>query len=100
MPISTERSLKKIVVLETLGDGKLSLSARGIDKPATIMADEVFEVELMRSSSCCCVKSRNYDPSDHDAIVTVSQPLVEAEPITVMGEPSYHEPIVIPTTDL
>ena len=34
----------------------------------------------MRSSSCCCVKSRNYDPSDRDALVTV--PLCVTEPET------------------
>ena len=44
---STERLLKtekKTVILEALGNGKFSLSAQGIDKPITIMADEVFEV--------------------------------------------------------
>jgi hypothetical protein len=30
---------KKTIVLEALGDGKFSLSAQGIDKPVTIMAD-------------------------------------------------------------
>ena len=44
MAISTERLLKKTVVLEALGDGKFSLSVQGIDKPVTIMADEVFVV--------------------------------------------------------
>ena len=47
MAISTERLLKtekKTIVLEALGDSKFSLSAQGIDKPITIMADEVFEV--------------------------------------------------------
>ena len=41
--ISTERLLKtdkKTIVLEALGDGNFSLSAQGIDKPMTIMADE------------------------------------------------------------
>ena len=45
MAILTERLLKtekKTVVLEALSDGKFSLSAQGIDKPVTIMADEVF----------------------------------------------------------
>ena len=32
------------MILEALGNGKFSLSAQGIDKPITIMADEAFEV--------------------------------------------------------
>ena len=54
----------------------------------------------MQNSSCCCVKSRDYDPSDYDAVVTVLQQAVERDPITVLGEPSYDEPIVIPMTDV
>jgi hypothetical protein len=64
------------------------------------LADEVFEVRANGKQLTLLRKPRDYDPSDHDAIVSVLQPLVDAEPITVMGEPSYDEPIVIPTTDL
>jgi hypothetical protein len=39
MAISTERLLKKTIVLEALGDGKFSLSAEGIDKPITIIVN-------------------------------------------------------------
>jgi hypothetical protein len=44
-------------------------------------------------------KPCDYDPSDHDAIVTVLQPAVERDPIAVLGEPSCDEPIVIQMTD-
>jgi hypothetical protein len=64
------------------------------------MADEVFEVRANGKQLILLRKSRDYDPSDHDAIVTVLQPAVERDPIAVLGEPSYDEPIVIPMTDL
>ena len=83
---STERLLKtdkKTLVLEALGDGKFSLSAQGIDRPITIKANEVFEVRANGRQLVLLRKSRDYDPSDHDAIVTVLRPLVEAEPVTV-----------------
>jgi hypothetical protein len=73
---STERlwkTEKKTVILEALGDGKFSLSAQGIDKPITIMADEVFEVRTNGKQLVLLRKSRTYNPSDHDAIVTVLQ---------------------------
>jgi len=77
---STERLLKtekKTVVLEALGDGKFSLSAQGIDKPVTIMADEVFEVRANGKQLVLLRKSRDYDPSDDAAAVTVSLPVTE-----------------------
>ena len=100
MPISTERLLKtekKTVILEALGDGKFSLSAQGIDKPVTIMADEVFEVRANAKQLVLLRKSRNYDPSDHDAVVTVSHPPAEPEPCCGKGSPS--EPIVVSIAD-
>ena len=57
MAVSTERLLKtdkKTVVLEALGDGKFSLSAQGIDKPITIMADDVFEVRANGKQLVLC----------------------------------------------
>ena len=78
--ISTERLLKtdkKTIVLEALGDGNFSLSAQGIDKPMTIMADEVFEVRANAKQLVLLRKSRDYDPSDHNAVVTVSHPPAE-----------------------
>jgi hypothetical protein len=75
MAISTERLLKtekKTVILEALGDSKFSLSAQGIDKPITTMADEVFEVRANGKPLVLPRKSRDYDPSDDDAAVTVS----------------------------
>jgi len=86
--ISTERLLKtdkKTIVLEALGDGNFSLSAQGIDKPMTIMADEVFEVRANAKQLVLLRKSRDYDPSDRDAVVTVSQPPVKVEPIAAAG---------------
>ncbi len=71
---STERLLKtekKTASLEALGNGKFSLSAQGIDKPITIMEDEVFEVRANGKQLTLLRKPRDYDPSDHDAIVTV-----------------------------
>ena len=101
--ISTERLLKtdkKTIVLEALGDGNFSLSAQGIDKPMTIMADEVFEVRANAKQLVLLRKSRDYDPSDHDAVVTVSQPPVKVEPIAAVGAPFGDEPIVIPIMDV
>jgi len=83
MADATERLLKtekKTVVLEALGDGKFSLSAQGIDKPITIMADEVFEVRANAKQFVLLRKSRNYDPSDHDAIVGVPSCVTEPVP--------------------
>jgi hypothetical protein len=74
---------EKTVILEALGDGKFSLSAQGIDKPITIMADEAFEVRANGKQLTLLRKPREYDPSDHDAVVTVFQPLVDAEPISL-----------------
>jgi hypothetical protein len=84
---STKRLLKtekKTVILEALGDGKFSLPAQGIDKPVTIMANEVFEVRANAKQLVLLHKSRDYDPSDYDAVVTVLQQAVERDPITVL----------------
>jgi hypothetical protein len=77
--------LKKIVVLETLGDGKFSLSAQGIDKPITIMVDEVLEVRANGTRLVLLRKSRDYDPSDDDARVTVSLPGTGFDPLAPEG---------------
>jgi len=53
------------LVLEALGEGKFSLSAQGIDKPITIMANEKFEVRANGKQLVLLRKSRDYDPSEH-----------------------------------
>ncbi len=47
------------------------------------MADEMFEVRANGKQLVLLRKARDYDPSDHDAIVTVLQALAEAKPITI-----------------
>ena len=83
MAFATERLLKtemKTIVLEALGDGKFSLSAQGIDKPVTIMADEVFEVRANAKQLVLLRKPRDYDPSDDDAHVSVSSRVTGPQP--------------------
>ena len=53
------------------------MSAQGIDKPITNMANEVFEVRANGKQLVLLRKPRDYDPSDHDAVVVVPSRVTE-----------------------
>ena len=83
------------MILEALGNGKFSLSAQGIDKPITIMADEVFEVRAIGKQLTLLRKPRDYDPSDHDTLLRCYRRPRSARDITVLAK--YAAPSRVPS---
>ncbi len=89
------------MILEALGNGKFSLLAQGIDKPITIMADEVFEVRaigkqlyLLLAARLRCGRRRTLR---HNALATESAGVpVDDRPlhveVPVEGDPAMLAP--------
>jgi hypothetical protein len=61
---------KKNLVIKAIGDGKIALSALGIDQPSTLLADQLLKVRATGKTLYILRRRWDNDPVDDDAYVT------------------------------